>query len=245
MIGIFKKSSFAKPAWSIASVFLVISLTVLLPLTILFWVVGLVRFGILPGNIADILIGNSTLAAIVRTSLSFAIELGLLLWVKKHYRLKLADFGLRKFNFWRAIGVILTLFVVFIGLVFVAYLLISVLWPQVDLNEAQKSGFEFGRHGIGLAGSFVVTVLVAPIIEEVYFRGFVLPAFAAKWGNLVGIILSSALFGILHMQINVGVYTFILGVLLSLMYIRFRSIGPGIMFHIINNLIVFFILLKA
>lgn len=244
MASVFKRKSFDKPAWTISTALGVITLTILTPLVIWLSIYGLVKIGVLSLSVAKILLGDSTLAVLVRIITSFAIELSLLYWVKRRYRLKLADFGFRKFNIIQAILVIIAMFMIFIGLVFVSYLLITVLLPQINLDETQKSGFELGRHGAGLVGSFIVTVVVAPIVEEVYFRGFLLPAFSSKWGDLIGIVLSSAIFGVLHMQVNVGIYTFILGVLLCLMYIRFRSIGPGIMLHVANNALAFFVLLK-
>lgn len=244
MLKLLKKRSFDKPAWSAATALAVVALTLLIPLAIWFAIYGLVKTGVIPLAAGKFILSDNSWASLVRIIISFAIELSLLYWVKQRYHLKLADFGLRKFSLWRAIITIVGVFMIFIGLLFVAYLLITVLWPQINLDEAQKNGFELGRHGAGLIGSFIVTVLVAPIIEEVYFRGFLLPAFSSKWGDLIGIVLSSAIFGVLHMQVNVGIYTFILGVLLSLMYIRFRSIGPGIMLHVLNNALAFFVLLK-
>ncbi len=244
MTSVLKRKSFDKPAWTISTALGVIALTLLIPLAIWLLVYGLVKLGALPIPLAKLIFGRSTTAALVRILISFSIELSLLYWVKRRYKLKLADFGFRKFNVLQAVLVIIAMFIIFLVLLFVAYLLIAVLLPQINLDEAQKSGFELGRHGVGLVGSFIVTVMMAPIVEEVYFRGFLLPAFSSKWGDLSGMVLSSLIFGILHMQINVGIYTFILGMILSTMYIRFKSIGPGILLHIINNALAFFVLLK-
>ena len=41
------------------------------------------------------------------------------------------------------------------------------------------------------------------------------------------------------MQANVGVYTFFLGMVLCFMYARLRSIVPGVLLHMVNNLLVF------
>ncbi len=245
MIGWLKKSSFAGTSWSASAAFVVVALTVIIPLMILLSTIGMAKLGILPSTVSKFILGDGVASALTRIVMSIAIEVGLLFGVKRRYKLKLADFGLRRFNVWRALLTILTLFVLFVAVLFVVYLLVSVLLPQINLNETQKSGFELGRRGAGLIGSFIVSVLIAPFIEEVYFRGFLLPPFSAKWGNFAGVILSSALFGAMHMQVNVGIYTFILGVILSIMYIRFRSIGPGIILHTLNNSIAFFVLLNS
>lgn len=244
MSSLSRKNSFQIPAWSVLTTLVVVLLTILIPLSIWLIILVLAKSGLISIETARFVLGDNRVATIVRIVISFTIEIGLLLAVKWRYKLKLADFGLRKFNLIRTILLILGSFLLFIGLVYLAYLIISVLLPQVNLNEAQKSGFELGRHGSGLVASFIVTVLIAPVIEEVYFRGFLLPAFSARWGDLVGIGLSGMLFGVLHMQINVGIYTFILGVLLGLMYRRTQSIIPGILLHVLNNALAFFVLLK-
>ena len=84
-----------------------------------------------------------------------------------------------------------------------------------------------------------MTVIIAPVIEEIYFRGLMLPAVTKRFGWGMGVIISSSLFAVLHMQANVMVYTFILGVFLCFMYIRLKSIIPGILLHAINNSIAF------
>ena len=48
-------------------------------------------------------------------------------------------------------------------------------------------------------------------------------------------IFSGVLFGFAHLQPNVSIYTFILGLLLCAMYVRLGSIVPGIALHMLNN----------
>lgn len=84
---------------------------------------------------------------------------------------------------------------------------------------------------------------MAPIIEEIYFRGFLLPAFS-KHSFLFGALISSLFFGLLHFQLNVAIYTFILGMFLAYMYYRLGSIVPGIILHMGNNLIAFLLLVR-
>ncbi len=82
-------------------------------------------------------------------------------------------------------------------------------------------------------------MLIPPIIEETVFRGFIFPAFSKRFGVIIGALLSSLLFGFAHLQYNVGVYTVVLGLLLCLLYIKLRSIVPGIFLHMLNNYLAF------
>ncbi len=76
-------------------------------------------------------------------------------------------------------------------------------------------------------------------MEEVFFRGFLLRAFSNKWGMIYGSIISAALFAILHMQPEVIIPIFILGLIINSIVIKSRSIIPAICFHAFNNAIAF------
>lgn len=51
-------------------------------------------------------------------------------------------------------------------------------------------------------------VIVAPVVEEIFFRGLILQRWSVKWGITPGIILSSLFFGILHPANPVGLSMF-------------------------------------
>jgi membrane protease YdiL (CAAX protease family) len=87
-------------------------------------------------------------------------------------------------------------------------------------------------------------VLLPPIIEETIFRGFIFPAISTRTGVIWGAILSSLLFGAFHGQANVFVYTAILGLLLCFMYVRTKSIIPGMVLHMLNNFLAFYFMSK-
>ncbi len=78
-----------------------------------------------------------------------------------------------------------------------------------------------------------VTVL-APVLEETLFRGFLLNRWCDKYGNTTAIILSSALFGILHADL-LGAFVF--GVVLAVVYLRTNSLIGPIIIHVANNVI--------
>lgn len=81
---------------------------------------------------------------------------------------------------------------------------------------------------------FVVLVF-APIAEEFVFRGVLLQRWAIRWNLPVGIVLSSLLFGLLHINNPLGLTMF--GVVMALLYIRTRSLWAPIIAHALNNII--------
>lgn len=78
----------------------------------------------------------------------------------------------------------------------------------------------------------VAIVVVAPVVEEILFRGFLLHRWAARWGTTTGVLLSSAVFAILHVEL---VGHFIFGVAMAALYVRTRSLWVPIAAHAANN----------
>ena len=81
----------------------------------------------------------------------------------------------------------------------------------------------------------VVIVVVAPVVEEILFRGILLHRWAARWGMTTGVILSSTLFAILHIEL-VGHFFF--GVVMAALYVRTGSLWMPIIAHAANNALV-------
>lgn len=75
-------------------------------------------------------------------------------------------------------------------------------------------------------------VVVAPIAEEFIFRGILLHRWAAKWGVSSAILVSSILFGLLHIN-PFGLSVF--GIVMALLYLRSRTIIVPIIAHSLNN----------
>lgn len=78
---------------------------------------------------------------------------------------------------------------------------------------------------------FTIAIL-APVVEEFMFRGVLLKRMIGKTSVWGGILISSLLFGILHLDI-IGAFLF--GVVASLLYLRTNNLLLPILLHIINN----------
>ncbi len=81
---------------------------------------------------------------------------------------------------------------------------------------------------IGLAG---------PLVEEVFFRGFVLTALVGPLGKFRAAVVTSILFAAGHVDLGVMVPFFVSGMLLSWLYLRTRSIWPPFLAHSTQNLL--------
>jgi len=75
-------------------------------------------------------------------------------------------------------------------------------------------------------------IIVAPIVEEFIFRGILLHRWASKWGLIPAILVSSLIFGCLHIN-PVGLSLF--GIVMSLLYIKTRTLIVPMVAHALNN----------
>ena len=76
---------------------------------------------------------------------------------------------------------------------------------------------------------------IAPILEEVLMRGFLLDGLSTNYGKIVALLISAALFSILHFNIAQIVPSFICGIILGLLYFYTDSIFSCILAHIGYN----------
>lgn len=85
---------------------------------------------------------------------------------------------------------------------------------------------------------YVAVGIMAPLVEEVIFRGAILRTLLALLGKKrcwIAILISAALFGLVHGNKAQFVNAMLLGIVLGWMYYRTKSIGPGILLHWMNN----------
>ena len=79
-----------------------------------------------------------------------------------------------------------------------------------------------------------LVLVYAPLVEEIVFRGILLQRWGQKWGIRSGVIASSVLFGVLHLNNPVGLTLF--GLAMALLYVKTQSLWVPIGCHALNNL---------
>lgn len=87
--------------------------------------------------------------------------------------------------------------------------------------------------------SFAMTVVCAPILEELLFRGVIQSGAQAKWGKFGGILISAAIFGAIHIIPQQVVNAFFIGIVLGYIYMRTQSLFAVILIHAINNAVAY------
>ena len=88
----------------------------------------------------------------------------------------------------------------------------------------------------GGGGLLFAAVLLAPLFEEVFFRGYIAGALRSAYGGVVAWLLSSLLFGLMHVEPSIVVTATFGGLVLGYYYLRYRSLVMVIMLHAMNNI---------
>ena len=85
---------------------------------------------------------------------------------------------------------------------------------------------------------YVAVGILAPLAEEVVFRGAILRTLLgimSKKNHWVAIMISAAIFGIVHANLAQFINALLMGLILGWMYYRTKSLVPGILLHWVNN----------
>lgn len=85
--------------------------------------------------------------------------------------------------------------------------------------------------------SFLDFCILAPILEEVLMRGFLLDGLSINYGKMIALLISAIFFSILHFNIAQMVPSFICGIILGLLYFYTDSIFSCILAHMGYNVI--------
>ncbi len=112
------------------------------------------------------------------------------------------------------------------------------------LGTTSESGLSSLSDRIPLWLFFLLTVVAAPIFEELYFRRFVTEKLRT-WGNGTAIILSSLIFALEHGNVEQFFYTFLAGVVFAYVYLKTGKMRYSVALHAAFNLLGGFLPLLA
>lgn len=120
--------------------------------------------------------------------------------------------------------------------------LMMALMPSVNWEQAQEVGYSNLYQLSDFILAFVCLVVLAPLCEEIIFRGWLYGKLRFRMPALPAIIITSVLFGIMHGQWNVGVTVFAMSVGMCIMREFTGTIWSGVLLHMIKNGIAFYFL---
>jgi len=85
--------------------------------------------------------------------------------------------------------------------------------------------------------AFLSNVLVAPLFEEVLFRGMIYNRLKEAFPGIPAALFSALIFGLLHGELIWILYAFFVGLILTLIYEKYDSLLANVLFHVVFNLI--------
>ena len=138
-----------------------------------------------------------------------------------------------KINIKEILNVVFTQILISLG----TTLLILAIVCFIDLdmaNSLNSSGDDIFTNTVSV---FILTVITAPILEELLFRVVIFKRLSRIFDVYIGMIFSSILFGILHVELAV-VGAIIFGIANCILYLKYRNILIPMTVHFLNNLIV-------
>ena len=145
-------------------------------------------------------------------------------------RIHFKHIGFGKFE-WRTLGLGCGLLIASYALIAIHNMILLLLGVETQGEEI----FEIFNRLDSPVWFVIVGVIFAPLIEEIFFRGFLFQGFRQRYGWLRGGLISAVVFAIGHLDPVAFIPTFILGFLLAYMYHRSNSIWPGVILHFLVN----------
>lgn len=149
------------------------------------------------------------------------------------------DLGFRKFRPLQAIGLLLASFIGFLLVAAVVSVVLETLMPGIDLTGEQEIGFLDAATRGELFLTFVALVVIAPITEEIVFRGLLLPAYARWFGIVPAVLITSVMFALLHPPLSAMITIGVFALFLAGIYVRTQSLWPAILLHSAKNLVAY------
>lgn len=184
-------------------------------------------------NILD----DNNLLSLISTTL-FIIVLLYKFRVNKNKLLLMIKDYIKKVNIKELGGVVATQLCLSMGISLLLIGSIYFTFPNILNDLLSESSVEEVYNYSGLFISMLITVVCAPIMEELFFRAIIFKRISRKSNIYIGMIISSLVFGLLHIELAI-IGAFIFGIACCILYIKYKNILIPMTIHFLNNLIAF------
>ncbi len=150
------------------------------------------------------------------------------------YNKKFRDLGLDKPKLLYFANAFVALFV-YVAISLAIQIVVKALFGQgYDADQAQELGYG-ALSGPEIAIAFVCLVVLAPLTEEIIFRGFMFRGVRKHFPFWATALLVSGLFGLVHGQWNVGLDVFAMSLISCYLVEKTHSLWPSIFLHVLKN----------
>lgn len=220
--------------WSFRELLAVVGLGVAIAVGAI--ILALIGRGALPASVVDAL--STETGQVVLGGSVFYLSLGAATWLLIVRRKRLP---------WSSLGfvpvkprILITMIPAGLGLLILNALLlapVSFLLGLGSEERAEEQQASFSPDGSGFLaleflGLFFLLAIVAPLIEELLFRGLLYGYLRGRAGVVLSVLVSALVFAVLHVVIPP---LFVMGAILAILAERNRSLWPSIALHASNN----------
>lgn len=145
------------------------------------------------------------------------------------------QFGLRPTRFWPALG--------WTAAAFAAFFLFTIAWATLVDRPEQTTAEDLGAResDLALVAAGAMFVLIAPIAEEIFFRGFFYGSLRTKLSVGWAAVICGVVFGGIHVLTGPSAVPLLIvfGIFLCLLRERTGSLYPCIGLHAFNNMLAY------
>jgi membrane protease YdiL (CAAX protease family) len=139
----------------------------------------------------------------------------------------------------------------FYVLLIIAGLIVNSISPDLT-NQKQNVGFNHLSNGLENILAFISLVILPPLGEEILVRGYLYSGLRKVMKFMPALVVTSLFFGAAHLQLGSGtplvwaaaIDTFLLSIVLVYLRERTGALYAGMLVHMLNNLLAFFVVIK-
>ena len=181
------------------------------------------------------LVGNTAIYAV-------AVFFVLLPLIARKKVAEIATFlGLYKKPTFSGVGWAIVAFVIYFWTTIVVSLIVAQI-PGFNAQQEQNVGFTDVTTVLEYVMAFIGLVVLPPIFEETLFRGYLFGRLRQHVGFWFSTLVTSAVFGFVHGQWNVGIDTFVLSIFLCVLREYTGSLWASMILHALKNGLAYFFL---
>ncbi|MBL0388527.1 CPBP family intramembrane metalloprotease [Tumebacillus sp. ITR2] len=172
---------------------------------------------------------------------SVSMQIAAIVIVPYYYRRHLHEIGLKRpVLSWRIAGYVGMFFLTLYAISLVTGSLGSWFGINTDSYREQRISSELNNawgQGVLLVKllPMLATSIIAPVGEELLFRGVLQSTVTVKWGNMAGIFISALLFALVHADVVLFLPIFAMGLLFGVLRRVSGSLWAPIWLHALNN----------
>ncbi|MDR1032433.1 MAG: CPBP family intramembrane metalloprotease [Candidatus Nomurabacteria bacterium] len=185
---------------------------------------------------------NTVVSAVVSAILLVVVLI--IPWKAFKQKLSAKELGVNKWPSWTDILLSPAAFLVYMVGAALLTSVVSALVPGFDVDQVQNIGYTADNlvQQSDYLLAFAALVVVAPVVEEVIFRGYLYGKLRSRLGIVLSMLLVSVLFGAAHGQWNVGVNVFVMSLVMCGLREITGSIWAGVLLHMLKNGIAYYLL---